>query len=263
MNRTATGARKAEALIGTLAKLDRSEVLDDLALGRLTREARALMKADAEGARVVLGGIAGIEGNAAKVHEHYQSALTLSARAPETLGNYATALTNVGEMDEAFAAITEAHERRRDDAYLLKAALGIGVQSARFGESQVLYERWNKLRPNEPREDERCMKSAAEAISRGAFGERAARTVVRLAHKVRLSAGVRYAGSSLGSVYGEPDRFALDIHLHASAGEAAQLNERLADRVVQDDELMVELGLNFTPMFIGTRTDGSDSRATA
>ena len=119
------------------------------------------------------------------------------------------------------------------------------------------------LRPQEPREDEELMKAACEAIDRGAFSEEAARKVVRLAHQVRVKAGARYAGSALVSVYGEPDRFGLDMHVHTSPGEAADLNEAFADQVVADDELLTELRLNFVPTFMGTRIDGSDSRSTA
>ena len=263
MSRAATRARKANALIDALAKLDRSAVLDDLALGRLAREARALIKSDAAGAHTILGGIAGIEGDAARVREHHAIALRLSARDRHVLGNYATALTNVGEMDEAFATIMEAHERYPDDTYVHEGAIGIAVQGARFGEGRALYERWNKLRPPEPRGEESRMRAAAEAVDRGAFSERAAQRVVRLAHEVRLSAGARYAGSSLAAVYGEPDRFGLDMHVHTLPDAAADLNEALANRVVEDDALMSELGLNFVPTFIGTRTHVGDAAATA
>jgi len=263
MSRAATPARKANALIDALAQLDRSGVVDDLALGRLAREAQALMKTDAVAAHTVLGGIAGFEGDAARVREHHVIALRLSPRDRQVLGNYATALTNVGEMDDAFATIMEAHERYPDDTHVLKGAIGIAVQGVRFGESRALYERWNKLRPGKPRSDEVHMMAAAEAVDRSAFSERAAQRVVRLAHEVRLSAGARYAGASLAAVYGEPDRFGLDLHVHTLPGAAADLNEALADRVVEDDALMADLGLNFVPTFIGTRTYVGDAAATA
>ena len=164
---------------------------------------------------------------------------------------------------QAFTTIMEAHERARGDPRVLKSAVGIAMQSAEFRRSHVLYQRWNMLRPQEPREDEELMKAACEAIDRGAFSEEAARKVVRLAHQVRVKAGARYAGSALVSVYGEPDRFGLDMHVHTSPGEAADLNEAFADQVVADDELLTELRLNFVPTFMGTRIDGSDSRSTA
>ena len=92
MNTTAAKANKANALIEELERLEVSEKLDDLAVRRLSREARSLMASDATGAHTVLGGIAGVEGDAAKVHEHYRAALQLSDRHPAVLSNYATAL---------------------------------------------------------------------------------------------------------------------------------------------------------------------------
>ena len=123
MSWAAAPARKADALIGALVELDCSEIMDDLALNRLAREAQALMKSDATGARIVLGGIAGIEGDAAKVREHYGVALRLSARNGHVLANYATALTKVGRMDDAFEAIMEVCERHPADASILREAI--------------------------------------------------------------------------------------------------------------------------------------------
>lgn len=250
-------------LIETLERFSYSEVLHDLELRKLVREAEALMKVDAAGAHTVLGGIAGIEGDAAAVRRHYKIAIQQSGRTPATLGNYASALGQAGELDESFTAITEAHERAPDDLVILEHAIFIARQGAHFSASRSLYERWNKVQPSRPMEDEATMRQAADAASRGAFSEEAARKVIRIAHEVRVTAKVRQARSTMHAVWGEPDRFALDIHLRTTPSEAAELNETLADRVVEDDKLMAELRLNFTPMFIGTRTDGSDSRATA
>ena len=262
MSRAAAPARKAEALIEALVELDRSEILDDLALSRLAREAQALMKFDATGARIVLGGIAGIEGDAAKVREHYGAALRLSARSVHVLANYATALTKVGRMDDAFEAIMEVCERHPADASVLREAINVAMQGARFGEGRALYERRNKLKPEEPRNDEAQMTAVAKAIDRGAFDEQAARQVVKLAHEIRLGAGARYVGSGPIAVYGEPDRFGFDVHVRASPGTAADLNEALANRVVENDALMDGLALNFVPTFIGTRTHVGDTAGT-
>ena len=259
MSRAAAPARKAGVLIDALVALDRSEILDDLALNRLAREARALMKSDATGARIVLGGIAGIEGDAAKVREHYGVALRLSPRDRQVLANYAIALAKAGQMDDAFEAIMEVCERHPADASVLEDTIDIAMQGARFGEGRALYERWKKLKPEEPRNDEARMTAVAEAIDRGAFDERAARQVVRLVHEIRLSAGVRYGGSGLVAVYGEPDRFGFDMHVRTSPGTAADLNEALANRVVEDDALMDGLALNFVPTFIGTSTHVGDT----
>jgi tetratricopeptide (TPR) repeat protein len=263
MSRAAAPARKASALIEALVDLDRRKTLDDLALNRLAREAQALMKSDATGARAVLGGVASIEGNVERVREHYDAALRLSSRDSNVLAHYATALTKVGKMDDAFEAIMEVCERHPDDAAFLQDAIAIAVQGARFGESRSLYKRRNRLKPEGRSKDGAHMTAIAEAIDRGAFKERAAREVVQIAHEIRQSAGARYAGSAPVLVYGEPDRFGFDVHVHASPTAAADLNEALANRVVENDTLMDGLRLNFVPTFIGTRTHVGDTAGTA
>ena len=105
-----------------LERLDTSERLDDLEMRRLARDANALMPSDPAGAHTVLGGIAGIEGDAAKVHEHYRVALHYSQRELAVLNNYAIALGRAGKFEEALPVIMEAHERAPDDALVLKSA---------------------------------------------------------------------------------------------------------------------------------------------
>ena len=262
MTKSATKVRKANTLIDILENLTASKTLDEMATRRLAREARALMDSDASGAHTVLGGIASLEGNAAKVHEHYETAVRLSSQRNPTLANYATALTNIGEMDEAFRTILKAHEAAPDDLEFLDAAIGIAGEGAKFCQIRVLDERRKKLRPNERKNEETCTR-AAEAIDRGAFTERGAQEVARIAHQIRADAKARYAGSVVTTLFGEPDRFGLNIYVHTSPAEAADLNEKLANQVVEDDQLLKELDLNFVPMFIGTRSDGSDSTGTA
>ena len=243
-------------------ELDRSEEFDDLAVARLVREAQALMRSDPVGARIVLGGVAGLQGDPEVVREHYEVALRLSARGSEVLKNYATALTKVGYMDDAFEAISEVCERHPDDPSSLEDAIKIAMQGARFGESRTMYERWIRLKPKDPGDDGPAVIAPAEAINRGAFREQAARQAVALAHEIRRGARIRYSGSGPAPVYGEPDRFGFDIHVRASPKAAADLNEALADRIVADDELIRGLALNFVPTFIGTRTNGGDSPST-
>ena len=261
MSQAATTESKANELIDALTRLDQSELFDELAAGRLSRDARALMKADAAGAHTVLGGIAGIEGDAAKVHEHYKVALKLSGRTIWTLGNYATALGKAGVLDEAFKAIIEAHECAPDDLEILELAISIAVQGGRFRESRSLYERWNALQPNRQTRDEAPMRLAANAIDREVFTESAVQKVIQIAQRVRLGAKVRQAGSSIHSVHGEPDRFSLVIHVHSSTRQAVDLNTEFADRIVSDEALMTDPGLKFVPMFMGKSGYGSDTRA--
>ena len=261
MNGTAAKASKAGALIGELERLDMSEELDDLEVRRLACEARSLMASDAAGAHTVLGGIAGIEGDAAKVHEHYRAALQLSDRHHVVLSNYATALGRAGEFDEAFPTIMEAHGRVPDDASLLHNAIVLAVDGGRFTESVPLLDSWNRLQPRRSHGYESAARKAADTAKRRKFTEAAVREVVRLAHGVRVAAKVRHAASNLREVFGEPGRFSLNVYVRSTPRRAVELGNELVERVVTDGSLMSDPGLMFTVMFKGTTIDGSDSRA--
>ena len=260
MSPGAAKATKAGALIDELERLDFSEALDDLAIRRLSRDARALMPVDAMGAHTVLGGISGIEGDAVGVREHYRIALELSRRNPSVLGNYATALGRAGELDEAFPAVMEAHRRAPDDLTLLGHAILVAMQGAWFREGLRLCETWNKLRPDHPVELEPVMRGAADAVRRGAFTEEGARKVLCLAHEIRVAAKVRYAGTAVRAVFDEPDRFSFTLYVRTDTRHAVELEARFVECVVTDVQLMADPGLMFVPMFKGTTVDGGDSR---
>ena len=262
MSQTPTRATKAEELAKTLSTIANSEELDEWRIRRLDREARALMNADPVAAHTVLGGIASLKGDVTRVDEHHRIALQLSGNSVEALQNGAVSLSRVGKMDEAFAAILQAHERIPDDPYTLHAAISMAVQSAHFEKSRDLYRRWNKLCPDQPMAEEAHMNKAAEAVDNGVFSEEGAQKVVRLAHQVRRTTNVRTAGGGVLALHGESDSFLFEIRVRTWSKQAVDLNEEFADRVVTDDELMTDPGLKFTLIFIGTRTNGSDAEAT-
>ena len=255
-------ATKAAELIKRLTAAGNAEELDEWGIRRLTRDAHALMDSDAVAAHTILGGIAALKGDADDVRKHYDIALQLPTSSNETTANYAASLSKAGEMTEAFQTILRAHEGSPDDLKVLDAAISLSVQSAEFRNSRSLYHRWNKLCPDRPMKDEAIMSKAVEAVESGAFSEEGAQRAVRLAHQVRLNANVRQAGSAICALHGERDSFLFEIHVHASAKRAAELNQQFADRIVTDEELMSNPGRKFVLMFIGTKTHGSDSRRT-
>ena len=262
MSQTPTNATKGRELSQRLTTIANAEELDEWGIGKLRRDARALMDADAIAAHTVLGGLAAINGNVAQVRQHYEIARNLSASSSETLANYATALSSVGEMNDAFRTIVQAHERIPDDLRILKAAVLLALQSGRFRKGRELLGRWNKMCPDQPMADEAIMNEAVEAVERRAFSEGGAQKVIRLAQQVRLEGNVRQSEGVLWAVDGDRDGFQFEVHVHASPKQAVDLNEALADRIVTDDELMADAGGKFVVMFIGTKIDGSDTRAT-
>ena len=259
MSQTPTRARKAQELVKSLTTIADAEELDEWGIRRLEREARALMDADAVAAHIVLGGVAALEGDIAAVREHHRIALQLSGNSVEALRNGAASLSRVGEMNEAFEAMLQAHESIPDEPCALNAAISMAVQSAHFHKARELYRRRRELFPDEPLEDEASTHKAAGAVENRVFSEERARKVVQLAHHVRRSARIRAAGGSILALHGEPDSFLFEIRVRTSSQRAVELNEKFADRIVTDEELMADPGLKFTLVFIGTRTNGSDT----
>ena len=262
MSQPPTRAIKAEELAKTLSTIANAEELDEWGIRRLEREAQVLMNADPVAAHTVLGGIASLRGDVAKVDKHHKIALQLSGNSVETLRNSAASLSRIGKMNEAFEAILQAHDRVPDDPPTLHAAISMAVQSAHFQKGRDLYRRWNKLCPDGPMAEETDMNKAAEAVDNGMFSEEGAQKVVLLAHQVRRAAGVRTAGGGVLALYGESESFLFDIKVRAASEQAAELSEEFANQIVADDELMTDPGLKFTLIFIGTRTNGSDIEAT-
>ena len=211
---------------------------------------------------MVLGGIAGIEGDATKVHEHYRVALGLSNRRAAVLSNYATALGRAGEFDKAFPAILEAYRSAQDDATLLSNAIFTAVHGGLFTECVPLYDAWNKLQPKRRHEYESAARKAADAARKGKFTEAAVCEVVRLAHEVRVAAKVRHATSTVHEVLDEPDRFSFSVYVRSTPEEAVELGNEFVEHVVADSALMSDPGLMFTVMFKGTTINGGHSRAT-
>ena len=261
MSQTPTRATRAEELVARLTTIADAEELNEWGIRRLEREARALMNSEPVAAHTVLGGIASLEGDVAKVDEHHRIALQLSGNSVEALRNGAASLSRVGKIGEAFEAMLQAHERVPDDRHLLHAAILMAAQSAHFRQGRALCRQWNKLLPDQPMADEADIHSAAKAVDNGMFTEEGAQKVVRLAHEVRRTAKVRTAGGSVLALDGEPNSFLFEFKVRTSSKHAVGLNEDFADRIVSDDDLMTDPGLNFTLVFIGTKTNGSDTHA--
>ena len=260
MSEAPARATRARELVKSLTTIADAEAEPhEWGVRRPEREARALMDADAVAAHIVLGGVAALEGDVAAVREHHGIALQLSGSSVEALRNGAASLSGVGEMNDAFEAMLQAHESNPDDPCTLDAAISMAVQSAHFRKARELYRRRGELLPDEPLEDEASTHKAAVAVENHVFSEERARKVVQLAHHIRRSAGIRAAGSSVLALHGEPDSFLFEIKVRTSSQCAVELNEKFANRIVADEELMSDPGLKFTLVFIGTRTNGSDA----
>ena len=253
--RIPTPATRASRLVDQLRSFASVGEPDDLALQRIEREARGLMTTDPVAAHTALGVLASLRGHAGDVRYHIDIALQQSGRSADTLHNYSVCLLQIGEAVEAFESAREAFQRAPDDSVVLRILILAAIDSAHFREARDLCDRWNALFPGRLVPYESQARGLAGAVDRGAFREESAREVLQIAQEMRSAANVRQVETAVVEDCTEPDSFLYKIHVLASPACAAELNEKVADRIVARSDLMADPGLEFVPVFIGTRVD--------
>ena len=86
--------------------------------------------------------------------------------------------------------------------------------------------------PDRPVPHESSARGLAGAIDRGVFREESAREILQIAQEMRNAANVRQVETAVVEDCTEPDSFLYKIHVLASPADAAELNEKVADRIV-------------------------------
>ena len=89
------------------------------------------------------------------------------------------------------------------------------------------------------------------------------REVLQIAHDIRRAAKIVLLDTAVLVDGGEPDSFLYKLRIPLSPTRAADLNERLADRITDRPDLMADPGTKFVPTFIGARIDAGHSERTA
>lgn len=257
-------ATKASELVEQINAIRCADEADDLVLRRIERDAQKLMAADPEGAHTVLGAVAVLQGRIDDVRRHHDIALQQSGHSAQACRNYSVSLMDLGEMIEAFEAARESFRRAPDDGDVLRHLILASLESAHFREARDHCDRWNTLFPGNPSLHEPSAKALAGAVERDVFQEESVREVLQIAHDIRRATKVVLLLDTAILVDGsEPDSFLYKLRIPLSPTRAADLNERLADRITSRPDLMADPGTKFVPMFIGTRIDAGHSERTA
>ena len=256
-------ATKASELAGYLNSITCADEADDLALRRIEREAQKLMAADPVDAHTVLGAVALLQGRIDDVRRHHDIALQQSGHSAPAYRNYLVSLMRLGEMTEAFEVAREAFRRAPDDGDALRRLILAALRSAHFREARDHCNRWNTLFPGNPSPHEPSAKALAGAVEREVFREESVREVLNLVHDVQRAEKIFLVDTAVPVGGSEPDSFLCKLRIPLSPTRAADLNERLADRITDRPDLMADPGTKFVPMFIGTRIDPGHSERTA
>ena len=255
-------ATKASELAEQINAITYADEANDLALRRIERNAHKLMAADPVGAHTVLGEVAVLRGRVDDVRRHHGIALQQSGHSAQACRNYSVSLMNLGEMIEAFEAAREAFRRAPDDGDVLRHLIRVALESAHFREARDHCGRWNTLFPGSPSPHEPSARALAGAVERDVFREESVREVLKIAHDIRRAAKVVLVDMTVLVDGSGPDSFLYKLRIPLSPARAADLNERLADRITNRQDLMADPGMKFVPMFIGARIDVGDSERT-
>ena len=137
------------------------------------------------------------------------------------------------------------------------------LRSAHFREARDHCDRWNTLFPGNPSPHEPSAKALAGAVEREVFREESVREVMNIAYDVQHAENVFPVDTVVPVGDSEHDSFLYKLRIPLSPTRAADLNERLADRITDRPDLMADPGTKFVPIFIGTRIDAGHSERTA
>ena len=250
-------ATKTHELIERLAFLSQSRSNDELEIGRIARDANALMDADPAGAHMVLGAVAAVRGNLADTKHHYRVALQLDHSYTNQM-NYSVSLSLLEEHEEAFDVAKGMLASHPDDVELLDHAIRLALESAFLSEATRLCDRRDRLAPNRQNRQAAAIREVAAAVAAGSFTEEGVREVLRTVAETQQSEGVRKVRWGITHDIVE-NSFLYLRGVNASPETVAALNERLADSIVDKPNLMENPGMRFVVAFGAAEVDGGNS----
>ena len=244
-------APKANDLVRQVAGIARSSVIDEVALRRIAREARALMKSDAAGAHAVLGTVAAIRGDEAATKKHYRIALDWEPQVPIWV-NYATSLTMLDDNQGALDVLRKGMKAHPGDLTLAEQAIEAAIPSCNFRGTSELLEHHNKLAPDRPPKLGKVAQMLAEAVETGPMSEAGARKLIELMTTIQREGGARTVAGSIGF---HGCTFVYERSVRCTPPAASSINWRLAGALAEGDDLWADPGRLLIGGFIGIVDD--------
>ena len=246
---TSAAAPKVNGLIERLGTLSESAAITESALERISRDARALMRADRAGANTVLGCIAALRGDLETCQRHHQTALRIDRDFTHRF-NYSISLSYLEENDESLEVACDALRAYPDSLELIDHAIATAIDAGNFTKARELCGQWDALSPNETIPLASRARQLAAAVDARLFSEQGVGQVLRTLSDVQRSEGLRTSNVAISSddVAGS---FLYDRFVHATPTVASGLNERLADRIAAHPGLLTDPGLRFVVVFTG------------
>lgn len=247
-------APKTNDLVKQVSAIARSPVVDEVALRRIAREARALMHSDPPGAHAVLGTVGAIRGDEVATNEHYRVACQLETQVAIWV-NYSTSLTLLDDNQGALDAARQGMANHRGKPALAGRAIEAAIQSGNFGEAAKLVEHYDKLVPGRPHPFANVARRLAKAVARGSMGEAGARALIELSTTIQRKEGVRTLTSGVSPC---EDSFLYERGVRCPPAVASSMNWSLAGALAERSDLSEDPGRTLIAGFVGV-ADGSDA----
>ena len=141
---TPAAAPRVNGLIERLGTLSESAVITEFALERISRDARALMRADPAGANTVLGYVAALRGDLETSQRHHQTALRIDRDFTHQF-NYSISLSHLEENDESLEVACDALRAYPDSLELISHAIATAIDAGNFTTARELCDQWDAL----------------------------------------------------------------------------------------------------------------------
>lgn len=199
-------------------------------LARLKREARALLKADAHGAYVVLGALAALEKNDREMREQHERAIRLNPDDEWARINYATSLRNLGFVAEALSQVHKLFIDQPDNLGALEHAIAYAVGAGNIHLAQELIQEWRIRKPGEKHFLEDLCSEYTRSLESHEVSDEMAQEFVSAALEHLHNEGVFPEDTSAFCLGGD---IHVRIELDADTNEIVRLNETLADTLVE------------------------------
>jgi len=223
----------------------------EFAIRRIEDDAKKLLHKDPLGANTVLGAIAALRRDQDAVDR--QHGLVVDADpSPTNWYNYGTSLALLENDERGLEVAAGALEHYPGDLDLLDLAIGSSQRLGCFTRALEFCERWRVV-AGRNHAQVAYTRELCGAMDRGLFTEKGARRLVSLGHEVQRDSLIRR--TRVAQFLRDEASFLLCWDVYADLDRAAALNERLADRMANNEALMSDPGLAFTIMFVGRDED--------
>lgn len=205
----------------------------DFTLRSIEKEAKALLKADAYSAYLLLGMVSCLKRDVEAMRDNHKAALNLQNDVSANI-NYGHSLANIGALSEAGEYYYRAMQLAPGNPDVLGSLIENAYGRLRFHQASKYLESWKKLKPAETHHSEPGLTEFLKRYEALVLSDDEADNMRRYAEDLMVKKSIFVDGGIHITVLHEESDYWIDyaIAVEASADDVASLNYELADLIV-------------------------------